>query len=800
MIKNYFRIAWRNLMKNKVFSFINIFGLTIGLITFLLIALYVFDELTFDGFHKNSSQIYRVIEKRTTPEGTVTKTAGAAYHVSERGKTDFPEIKDGARLYTFSRTNVSTLENNNVFYENWTVGNSGILTLFDFKIIQGDRNTALSAPHSVILTEEMAERLFNTTNVLGKAVKLGSDSMPYKITAVLKNFPTNSHLSFNLVFSEPASDAGFKNFIATNWNPNFRTYLLLNKGANLHQVETRIGQFVAANKVNKDNIKSEFILQPIKDIHFYSNDIEGDSGNVGNISYIYVFSIVGLFVLLIACINYMNLTTARFTKRAKEIGIRKVTGATRRILVLQFLAEAFLVTLVALLVALIAVEVLLPAFNAFTEKKLSLNFQTDSRIWAGLAITLIAVVLFSGIYPALFQSGLKPLALLKSKVVPGKRSISVRRSLVVSQFALSIIMIVATMVVYMQMKYVQKKDMGFNKEQLLVIDINSGKVRNGAETIKSEFAKLPQVKDVSVTSRVPGEWKDIPKIKVKNRNTLNEGNDMYFLGVDDQFLKTYQVDLLKGRNFTAGGIADSSSIILNETAAKQLGITDPSDQIVDILFNRPLTGKVMGIVKDFNFKSLREPVSPMILGFQKNPIQNIDYFTARVETANVEQMLGQMNAIIHSIDQNHLMEYHFLDNQWDRFYREDRIRETIFFIISLLTIFIACLGLFGLATYAAEQRIKEIGIRKVLGASVTNIVSMLSKDFLKLIIISSLLAFPVAWWAMNDWLKDFAYHISISWWVFFAAGSMAILIALLTISFRAINAARGNPVKSLRTE
>ena len=343
--------------------------------------------------------------------------------------------------------------------------------------------------------------------------------------------------------------------------------------------------------------------------------------------------------------------------------------------------------------------------------------------------------------------------------------------------------------------------MGFNKEQLLVVDINSGKVRRGAETIKTEFAKLAQVKDVSVSSRVPGEWKDLPKVKVKSGKTLTpEGNDMYFLGVDDQFLKTYQITLAKGRNFTNGSLADSSAVIINETAAKELGITEPAEQMIEIPLDEPFNARIVGIVKDFNFQSLRQLLAPMVLGFQKNPVQSIDYFTVRVTTNSMSGMLKKMDAILHSIDQNHLFEYHFLDKQWDLFYREDSIRETIFLLVDILTIVIACLGLFGLATYAAEQRIKEIGIRKVLGASVGSIVAMLSKDFIRLVMVAALIAFPVTWWAMNQWLHDFAYRIVISWWVFIVAGFAALLIALLTISFQAIKAAIANPVKSLRTE
>lgn len=804
MLKNYLKIAWRNLMKNKVFSFINIFGLTIGLTSFLLIALYIFDELTFDSFHKNADNIYRIIENKTSPEGKETKHSGAGYQVSERAKTDFREVKDAARLTGFGRTNVSAIGNTNVFYEDFTTASKGFLTTFDFKLLQGDRYTALTAPNSVIVTEETAKKLFGITDVLGKTIKVDIDtSAPFKITAVLKNFPVNSHLSFNLLFSESSfTDDDFKKFINSDWSSGaFATYLSLKDKTDAHKIEAEINQFIIANQKDDVKGKSTFMLQPLKDIHFYSNDIEDNSGRKGNITAIYVFSIIALFVLLIACINYMNLTTARFTNRAKEIAMRKVAGASRKNLVGQFLSEAFLITIIALLAALILIQLLLPPFNSFTEKQLTLGMQTDYRIWVGIAVIIIVVGLLSGIYPALFQSGAKPLMLLKTRMAIGKGNLSVRRSLVVFQFALSIIMIVSTIIVYLQMKYVNTKDMGFNREQLLVIDINSGKIRKSAETIKTEFEKLPQVKYVSVSSRVPGEWKDLPKVKVKNEKTITtDGNEMYFLGIDDAFLKTYGIPLIKGRNFIAGSLADSSAVMINETAAKELGITEPSEQIIEIPLDEPFKARVTGIVKDFNFQSLHQPLAPMVLGFQKNPIQNIDYFTTKVTTNTIAETLKQMDAILRKIDQSHLFEYHFLDKQWDLFYQQDKIRQTIFLIVAMLTIVIACLGLFGLATYAAEQRIKEIGIRKVLGASVTGIVTMLSKDFIRLVLIAAATAFPVSWWAMNLWLDDFAYRINIQWWMFALAGLLAIVIALVTVSFQAIKAATANPVKSLRTE
>lgn len=801
MINNYFKIAWRNLMKNKVFSFINIFGLTVGLAAFLLIALYIFDELTFDGFHKNGNNIFRIVEEKKTSEGQLIKSAGAGYQVTEKAKADLPEVKDVVRLIVFGRRNVSATSNTNVFYEDFMVGNQGLLSTFDFKVLAGDRATALTAPHSAIVTEETAKKFFNTTNVIGQTLAVDGDSTPYKITAVLKDFPVNSHLSFHVLFSEGSmASEKFKKFISSDWTSgSFASYILLNDKTAAHKIEKKLDGLVAANRGVPAKDKSNFILQPLTDIHFYSNNIEGNSGKKGNITYIYVFSIIALFVLLIACINYMNLTTARFTNRSKEIAVRKVAGASRKNLVAQFLAEAFLLTFIASVLALILVKVVLPAFNAFTEKQLTFGLDSDYRIYLGIAGVIIIAALLSGIYPSLFQSRFKPVSLFKSKINTGKGNLSMRRSLVVLQFSLSIIMIVATLIVYMQMKYVNTKDMGFSKEQLVVVDINSGKVRKGAETIKNEFARLPQVKSVSVSSRVPGEWKDLPKLKVKNEKIQTAaGDDMYFIGIDSLFLKTYNVALIKGRNFRS--TQDSSAVIINEMAAEQLGITEPSGQLVDIPLDRPFRASVIGIVRNFNFQSLRQPMAPMLLGYQKNPIQAIDYFTVKLATSTSSETLQQMDAILHTFDPNHLFEYHFLDKQWDLFYREDQVRQTIFLIVALLTILIACLGLFGLATYSAEQRVKEIGIRKVLGASVSSIVAMLSKDFLKLVLIAAVIAFPLSWFAMHNWLQDFAYRIDISWWIFAIGAAVAGLIALFTISFQAIKAAIANPVRSLRTE
>ena len=810
MFKNYLKTAARNLWKHRTFSFINIVGLTVGLTSFILIALFIFDELTFDRLHKNADYIYRLVESKTSAEGQTTKRAGTGLQVSERAKTGFPEIQEVARISKFWRPDIRTGDNSaNLFHEDYIAANPGFLKVFSFPLIYGDRNTALTKPQSVILTEATAKKFFGTSDVVGKSLFFDNDSVPYKVTGVLKDFPVNSSISFNLLVSEISVAMHF----ADDWTSGaFATYFLLNKNADIIALNRKLDNLIAANYKADPGEKNQVQLQALKDVHFYSNDIEGNSGKKGNISYIYVFLIVASFIIFIACINYMNLSTARFTNRGKEIAVRKVAGASRATLAKQFLTEALLVTILSVFLSLALVFFLLPAFNSFTGKSLSLGIHTDFRIWLGIVLTIAIVALLAGLYPALFQSGLNPLALLKSKIQLGKGNISLRRSLVVFQFVISIVLIAATIIIYEQMQYVNKKDMGFDKDKLLVIDINAGNIRRSGAAIKAEFGKLPPVKSVCVTSTVPGAWKPIPIVKVNTDNSNPaSGKDMYYFAVDNQFLSTYNIKLLKGRNFFSSGNADSSSVLINETAAKELGITDAANQPITILsaktggdsrsaVEKPFTLTVAGIVKDFNFQSLHEPLAPMVIGFERDLVMNFGYFTVKLTGGDFESTLKKMNAILQSVEQDHVFEYHFLDQQWDLLYREDKIRQTIFLVVALLAIFIAALGLLGLTIYAAEQRVKEIGIRKVLGASVGGIVLMLSKDFLKLVLIAAVIAIPVAWFYMNKWLEDFAYRISINWWVFALSAVVAVIIAMATICLQVVKAAIANPVQSLRTE
>ena len=820
MLRNYVKIAFRTLSRHKLYTGLNVAGLTFGITCFLLIGLYLFDELTFDQQHAKANRIYRAIQHKKTPTDDLT-IAAASYKIAEESKKSIGEIENSARLIRVGRANLLNPENKNTFQETIAFGTPGLLEIFDFETVDGDSKSALTEPNSIILVEELAQRLFNSTQVAGKTVVFDfMPDKPLRITAVLKGHPRNSSFDFNSVVSEAtiSNSDDFAQWKADWASQLFMTFFLLKENANPGVAARKITDLLKANAKVEPGTSINYSLQPLADVHLYSEHIVDGARNSnveamsqGVLLYIKIFAIVALFVLLIACINYMNLATARAANRAKEIGVRKANGAFRSHLINQFLTESLVVTTLSFLLAVVMVNLLLPAFNEFTHKELSLSLFSDYRIWLYALVALLITGLLSGSYPAFLLSRFSPLLLLKNLRLQNKGDLSLRKGLVVFQFTISVVMMIATIVLFQQVRFANNTNLGFNKELLVVVDINSGKVRTGAETIKTEFSKIATVKNVSTTSRVPGEWKTIPTIKIKPEGSTQEHQISYLLGVDENFASTFEVQLLNGRNF--GGMSDSSSVLLNETAAKLLNIREASGQVVEIPAranlgsytplneaNQPFRARVIGIVKDFHFQSLREKIAPVVLAYQKNPVHMIDYFTARIEGQNIPKTLANMNEVLTKIDPTHALEYHFLDEQLARFYAEDQRRQTLLIWVALATIFIACLGLFGLATYAAEQRIKEIGVRKVLGASVLNLTVLLSKDFLKLVLIANGIAFPLAWWATNQWLAEFAYHIEVAWWVFVVSGVLAVVIALGTVSYQAIKAALVNPVKSLRSE
>jgi putative ABC transport system permease protein len=820
MFKNYFKIAWRTLFHNKLYTTLNVAGLTFGITCFLLIGLYLFDELTFDQQHSKADRIYRVIEHKNV-KGEATTIAAAGYKLAEESKKTITGVENTTRVQRTGRANLINPENPVNFQETVTIADEQFLQVFDFPFLSGDKRTALKEPNSIIINEDLAMRLFNKREVLGKTLRFGFMESPLKITGVLKNHPRNSSFDFNSVMSEASFRNGdfSKNIIANDWlSDNFSVYALLKPNSNPGSIASKMTKLVHDNFTPEAGTTFSFSLQPLKDIHLNSGNIIDGARNSnvdaiaqGSMFYIKIFSFIALFVLLIAGINYMNLTTARASSRLKEIGVRKTIGAFQSHLIRQFLFESLLVTFISFVLALIVVNLLLPAFNHFTNKQLTLGFSTDYRIWL-FAIAFVAIIGFlSGSYPALMLSRFKPVLLLKGLKLQNKSDLSLRKGLVIFQFTISTVMIIGTIVLFLQVRFLNHTNLGFNKDLLVVIDVNTGKARTNFEAVKNEIAKILTVKNVSVTSRVPGEWKSFRTIKIKNMGNTSDPKVAYMFGADKDFVKTFGVTLSKGRNFDTPG--DSSCIIINETAASMLGITEPSDQMVEIpaasrgesfeplnAQNIPFTPRVIGIVKDFHFQSLRDKIEPLVLCYNNNPIHHIDYYSARISPDDIQGTLNKLKAVMVNNDKNDPFEYHFLDEQLALFYVEDQRRQTLLIWVALATIFIACLGLFGLATYSAGQRVKEIGVRKVLGATVVNLASLLSRDFLKLVLIANGIAFPMAWWATNKWLQEYAYHIDVKWWVFFIAGLIAVFIALITVSFQAVKAALANPVKSLRTE
>ncbi|GAB3321026.1 ABC transporter permease [Larkinella ripae] len=816
MLRNYFTITFRTLSRNKLYTVLNVAGLTFGITCFFLIGLYLFDELTFDQHHRNANRIYRILEHRKNPNEEFT-VAAASYNLADEAKNRIAEVEAITRMTRIGRADLINPETKIQFQETVAYADQSLMELFDFEVVDGEGKTALKEPNSIVLVEELALRLFHTTQAAGRVVQFSYNNTPLRVTAVLKNHPRNSSFDFGSMIS--LSSQKDRKQEPGSWDSTeFMVFALLKENANPEVVASKLSSLLYANFKPEAGTSIAFGLQPLPDVHLHSETIidAARNSNVaamgqGTLLYIRIFAIVAVFVLLIACINYMNLATARASNRAKEIGVRKANGAFRSQLVKQFLTESLLVTLISGVLAVLLANLLLPVFNEFTEKQLSLGFRTDYRIWLYTLLILVVTGFLSGSYPALLLSNFKPVVLLKSLKLHNKSNLSLRKGLVIFQFTISVVIMIATMVLFLQIRYANNKDLGFKKDLLVVVDINSAKARTEADAMKTELARLSDVKNVSVTSRVPGEWKQIQMVKIKPQGSADVHKTAYLIGADENFANTFEVRFLQGRNFT--NPADSTAILLNETAAKALNIREASGQVVEIPSrsfgvdftplnesNEPFRARVIGVVKDFHFQSLREKIAPLVLAYRNNPVHQIDYYTARIEGGNLPVTLKRMEAAMAKIDPTHTFEYHFLDEQLARFYVDDQRRHTLLIWVALATIFIACLGLFGLATYAAEQRIKEIGVRKVLGASVWNLTALLSRDFLKLVLIANGIAFPVAWWAANQWLNEFAYRIQIGWWVFVAAGFVAILIALLTVSYQAIKAALVNPVKSLRSE
>ena len=816
MFFNHFKISFRQLMKNKAFTFINIFGLTLGFLSFILLALYVHDELSFDLFHKDASRMYRVLQHEKQEDGTMRNVAPVAARIGVEAVTQIPEVEESCRISGIGRT---TMGNDPLTrdYEQILLTDPNFLTFFNFPLLEGDPATALSKPDAIVISESFAKKYFGSTPAMGKRlwsiIRRNDQNVEFTVTGIMKDFPKNSHLQFDILFSDatwPSTFSWYTEFVTTDWTSNtYITYLKLRNDADQSLVENKIKTLVKANYPEADEFKSEFSLQPFNQIHLYSDGIQGNEANANGMSpfYLYMFGAIGFLLLLIACLNYMNLSTAAAFKRTREIGTRKTLGAQRSQLIMQFISDSVLLSLISLLLALVILQTILPAVNQFTEKELTLTSIPLAWAFGILGIILLAGIA-SALYPAFVTARVSPAEALKKEIRIGNRSLPVRKVLVVAQFTISIIMIASTLVIYQQLQFMRDKDLGFNVESLLVVDINSNQLRRNFENIKAEFAKPAEVISISTSTRVPGEWKSFPISTVKAAGEPN-GKEMIYVGIDNDFLATYDIELKEGRNFTSGP-ADSTKVILTELAVQQLGLTNPVGQIIEIpsvrwgggieTLDRVLRAEVIGVVENFHFESLRTNMMPVIFAAPNTPIQRIDYYTLKIKTSDWPAMITKLKEINAKIDADNPMEYTFLDNRFEEFYKADAQRGQIFLTFSMIVVFIACMGLFALVSYSVESRIKEIGIRKVLGASVQNIVGMVSKEFLVLVLIACVLAIPVAYFFMQKWLQDFAYRIDMGAGVFIMAGVITVLIATLTISLRSIKAATANPVKSLRSE
>ncbi|GAB3729964.1 ABC transporter permease [Spirosoma lituiforme] len=807
MLTNFIKIAWRNLIRNKAFSAINIIGLALGLATCLLISLFVLDELSYDRFHEKANRIVRVFFRGSMQGGKMNE-AHVMRPVAQTLKTDYPEVQEATRLRIGGSPFISygdkTFRDASLVYVD-----SNFFQVFTFPILQGDARTALVRPNTAIITQALARKYFGKANPLGKVLTIKSWNTTFQVTGIIDRIPTNSHIQADFF----ASMASFPEDKAPSWmTSEFFTYLVLPQGYDYKQLEAKLPQVV--DKYMGPQIQQSFgmsmaqfrqkgndlglFLQPLTEIHLYST-FAYDLSPPGAIQYVYLFGAIALFMLIIACINFMNLSTAGASKRAKEVGIRKVLGSVRQSLTSQFLIESMLLTGIALLIAVGMVYASLPAFNALAGKTLAINFLANVWLLPGLLLFGLLVSVLAGSYPAFFLSSFRPVAVLKgTKFTGDRKSISLRSGLVVIQFFISITLIVSTTVVYRQLSYIQHKKLGYNKDQVLVLP-ETWLLGKKEEVFRSQIMQDPNVLNVSTSGYLPAGPSNNNNFMVYPETNATQLVKTLRYDVDYNYIPTLGMQLATGRNFSPAYGTDSTSVILNETAAKTLGWGDKA--IGHTLTNTNNDGnkgtyRVIGVVKDFHFKSLHERISPlvMVLGNSAGTV------IVKVKTKDLTGLLANLTKQWNQLAPEAPFTYSFLDERFNDTYRTEQKIGQILGLFAGMTIFVACLGLFGLATFMAEQRTKEIGVRKVLGASVTSIVALLSKDFLKLVGIAIVLSVPVAWYVMDRWLQDFAYKIELSWWVFALAGLLAVGIALATVSFQSVKAALMNPVKSLRSE
>jgi putative ABC transport system permease protein len=804
MFKNYLKIAVRNIKRHKGYSFINIAGLSVGLTCCILILLYVKYEFSYDKYHENANNIYRVVMKFPGIDYMDSNWFNASPGGLKAAlMEDFPEVIYSTR---------ATRRRAYIYYDNNPFEERGIFfidpeffKIFSFPLISGDPETAVKEPFSMLITQKVAKKYFGNENPVGKKINVGK-KYDYKVTGILENCPENSHFTFDILtsFNSLYTTDGKDNIETWNgFNDLWNTYLQLPENYNPDYLESKFPEMI--KKYGGEDFEGEFHLQPLTSIHLHSNinfEIEAN----GNILYIYLFSAIAFFIMMIACLNYMNLATARAASRFKEIGIRKVVGAGRRHIRRQFLGESMIFTLTAFFISIIFVQLSLPSFGSFIDRNLEFNFYSDFPFLIYLVCMALFVGLISGSYPAFYMSTLKPINIIKGALFTGsvtKKSSAFRNSLVVIQFVISIVMIVCTLTVYNQLVFIKNSNLGFTKEHIITGNIFDNNLRNNLELFKTELSRYPQILDVYVNGDLPVTISASNYARWEGFAEGEEGPLTYGAEVNYNFLDFFEIELIEGRNFSKEFTTDTSqAFILNETAVKITGWDEPIGKKYS-LWGR--SGYVIGVIKDFHNTSLHLKVEPIALWLTSPNIPNIlnrtiNDFAIKIGSSDIPGTLAFIEDKFKEHSPDYLFNFSFLDERVDRLYRSEQRLGRIFTYFTFIAIFISCLGLFGLASFTTEQRTKEIGIRKVLGASISGIMVLLSREFVKWVLAANVIAIPIAYIAMNRWLQNFAYRAGLGVHIFLFAALLAFFIAVITVSFKSFKSALANPVDSLRYE
>ena len=803
MLRHFFQITWRNLKKRKLFAFINIAGLSIGMACCLLITLYVLNELSYDKYHTKADRIYRVTQtfrsvqkgENPGPPSPQDFWVWGCAPVGPALQHDFPEIEKVVRFMSPISILLQHGERR-IQQDSLLFMDSTAFDVFSWKMLYGDPHTALINPNSIVLTKTVAEKFFGNTNPVGQILRAdNSDNL--LVSGVMEDVPSNSQFTFSGLISM-ATNRKQNPGIYDAWGyVDFYTYLLLKDNANIRPLQTQAAAFV--NRHDPDDKGYAISFEKMTDAYLHSAAIR-QPGPTGSLTNVYLFACIAVFIMLIACVNFMNLSTARSLERAKEVGVRKVLGVTPSSLIRQFLAESILLSLFAGMIALLLASAGVPLIAQLSGKNLADANLFSAPVILGMIAFSLVVGIVAGVYPAWFLSAFKPISVLKGKFDPSGQGISLRKALVVFQFTVSIVLIAGTIIVYQQLTFVNRHDLGFRKDQMLIIDFEGDdQVEQHMETIKTAIAKEPGVLSVAASRAVPGEFLPNAGTEIEAPDGKMAAQIPFIYEIDFDFIPTYHVPLVAGRAYSRAFPTDSAqSMVINEAAARLYGYQHPADAVGRKFDQWGRKGTIIGVVKDFNFRSLHQEVQPLTLRY------GYPYVLNRISVAlkgdNIPATLSHLNATWNKLAPQRPFMYHFLDQSFGEQYQADQQFGNLFTFFSCLSIFIACLGLFGLSSFMAQQRVKEIGIRKVLGSTPASIVMLLSKDFIKLVTIAILISVPLCWWVMNDWLRGFAYRIRISPIIFLESGLIALSIALATMTWQSLRAAMANPVRSLRNE